>query len=179
MKWPNFSERLWHTAAKAEYTFKKWDGTVIGPIKSGHSTKRSLDINRGALHTLLREYAAEQGLRIEYSANGQEFIELEDKAGIVFADGRKVTGDLVIAADGIGSKSWKLFAGTNTSPVSSGFVLYRITFPTVEALKDPVVAKEFQGYTKRGFFFAGPDAHVVCAMTGDTTCWMLTCRVCL
>ncbi|KAJ4319060.1 hypothetical protein N0V94_004112 [Neodidymelliopsis sp. IMI 364377] len=174
--WPNFEERIWNAKSKGKGAFRKWDGTFIAPISEGDSTAKVTQINRGKFHMLLRQYAAEAGLPVEYSTKVQQFFEVGNEGGIILADGRKFTADLVVAADGVGSKSWNLFAGTNTSPVSSGFVLYRITYPTAEAFKSPIVAKELEGYDSRGFFYAGPDTHFMASMNGDEICWMLTCR---
>jgi 2-polyprenyl-6-methoxyphenol hydroxylase-like FAD-dependent oxidoreductase len=176
-KWPGFMERAVQRASNAEGTFKKIDGTPIAPITLGDSSGKSLLINRGKLHEVLYEYALELGIPIEFNAPGKEFFETEDHGGVVLTDGRRLTADIVVAADGIGSKSWTMFAGTNTAPVSSGFVLYRITFPVAPALKNPIIAKELEGYKERGFFYAGPDAHFMTCMTGDDICWMLTCKV--
>ncbi|KAH7087747.1 hypothetical protein FB567DRAFT_495851 [Paraphoma chrysanthemicola] len=176
MKWSNFLERLRRTASNAKATFKKWDGTDVAPFILGDATGQSLLINRGKLHTLLREFAAEQGVSVEYETAGEEFFETEDQGGIIMKDGREFTADLVVASDGIGSKSWKLFAGTNTLPISSGFVLYRISFPIEEALKNPLVAERFGHAPETGFFYAGPDAHFLAGRIRDEAVWMLTCR---
>lgn len=178
-KWPDFVERLRQVASNAQAIFKRWDGADIAPFILGDSTGESLLINRGELHTVLRKFATEQGVSVEYDTAGEEFFETKDQGGIILKDGRKFTADLVVASDGIGSKSWKLFAGTNTSPVSSGFVLYRITFPVEEALKSPLVAERLGHALDTGFFYAGPDAHFIAGRIRNEATWMLTCRVCV
>lgn len=174
-------ERLQKASLNTRGSFKKWDGTTIAPVTLGHPAAESVIINRGKLHAVLREYAAEQGLSVEYDSAGQEFFETEGQGGVTLTDGRQFTADLVVASDGIGSKSWKLFAGTNTSPVSSGFVVYRVTYPTEDAFKSPVVARELREHKELGldggFFFVGPDAHFMSCMAKDETCFTLTCRV--
>ncbi|GIZ36578.1 hypothetical protein CKM354_000004800 [Cercospora kikuchii] len=175
-KWPDFVERLRQVASNAQAIFKRWDGADIAPFILGDSTGESLLINRGELHTVLRKFATEQGVSVEYDTAGEEFFETKDQGGIILKDGRKFTADLVVASDGIGSKSWKLFAGTNTSPVSSGFVLYRITFPVEEALKSPLVAERLGHALDTGFFYAGPDAHFIAGRIRNEATWMLTCR---
>ncbi|KAH8748266.1 hypothetical protein F5883DRAFT_582969 [Diaporthe sp. PMI_573] len=179
-KWSGFLDRVQKVAPNAQGMFKKWDGTPIAPLVYGDANAQSMLISRGNLHTVLAECAAEQGVPIEYNAAAQDFFETESQGGVILTDGRKFTADLVIASDGIGSKSWRLFEGSNTAPVSSGFVVYRITYPTKEALKYPAVAAALQEKKERGenggFFHAGPDSHFMSCMVGEEMCWMLTCR---
>ena len=89
-----------------------------------------------------------------------------------------LTADLVVAADGVGSKSWELVAGRKEAPISSGFVLYRVTFPAAPALENPVIAAELGGGRRdRGILHAGPGAHIVSCLSGGEICWLMTCRV--
>jgi 2-polyprenyl-6-methoxyphenol hydroxylase-like FAD-dependent oxidoreductase len=108
------------------------------------------------------------------------YFESQDEklGGVVLSDGRTLTADLVVAADGVGSKSWELVVGRKENPISSGFVLYRVTFPAAPALENPVIAAELGGGRRdRALLHAGPGAHVVSCLSGDEICWLMTCRV--
>ncbi|KAF2425501.1 FAD/NAD(P)-binding domain-containing protein [Tothia fuscella] len=133
MKWPHFEERLRELASKPDAIFEN----------------QSLLVNRRKFHSVLRDCTAEQGLSVEYETAGQEFFENEKQGGITLKDGRKNTADLVVASDSIVSKSWKLFPGTYTSPISYGFVLYRVTFPIEEALKNPLISEKLEDKPER------------------------------
>lgn len=65
------------------------------------------------------------------------------KGGCVLADGTTYTADVVIAADGVGSKSQRLVGG-EVRARSSGRAMWRAAFPKEYLDKDPEV-KEFFG----------------------------------
>lgn len=170
-------ERARKEAVAPVVTMKKFDGTLIGSFPIGDPHNPSLAIYRSKLHNVLYEYASQLGITFEFSATVAEFFETEDHGGVVLADGRRLTADVVVAADGVGTKSWALVVGTKDAPISSGFVLYRVTFPVAPALENPIIAKELEGFKDRGFLHAGPGAHVVTCKSEKDICWLLTCRV--
>ncbi|KAF5232510.1 hypothetical protein FAUST_8698 [Fusarium austroamericanum] len=173
-KWPGFIERARQEAVSPMITFKKFDGSVIGSFPMGLSEDPSLPIYRSKLHNVLFEYAEQLGIPIEFSASVSEFFETDDHGGVVLSDGRRLEADVVVAADGVGSKSWALVVGSNDPPISSGFVLYRVTFPVAPALENPVIAAELGGYKDRTLLHAGPGAHIVTSKTPEEVCWLLT-----
>ncbi|KAL4898433.1 hypothetical protein BDV59DRAFT_197342 [Aspergillus ambiguus] len=175
-KWPGFMEKARQEATTPEATFKKFDGTVIGTFPIGDPNNPSLPIYRSKLHDVLYQYACELGIPVEFSAAAIDYFETEDHAGVVLSDNRRLTADVVVAADGVGSKSWKLVVGNNNPPISSGFVLYRVTFPAGPALENPVVAREFEGAEDRAFLHAGSGAHMVSCKFKNDICWLLTRR---
>ena len=156
---------------------KKFDGTLIGTFPIGDPHSPSLAIYRSKLHNVLHEYASQLGITVEFSATVSEFFETEDHGGVVLTDGRRFTADVVVAADGVGSKSWALVVGSKEPPISSGFVLYRVTFPVAPALENPIIAKELEGFRDRAFLHAGPGAHMVTCKSEKDICWLLTRRV--
>jgi 2-polyprenyl-6-methoxyphenol hydroxylase-like FAD-dependent oxidoreductase len=161
-------------------TMKKFDGTLIGTFPVGDPANPSLGIYRSKLHKCLYEYALSLNIPMEFDVGVARYFESQDEklGGVVLSDGRTLTADLVIAADGVGSKSWELVTGKNEAPISSGFVLYRVTFPAAPALENPVIAAELGGGRRdRGLLHAGPGAHVVSCLVGGEICWLMTCRV--
>lgn len=176
-KWPGFMERAREEAVAPVVTMKKFDGTLIGSFPIGDPNEPSLAIYRSKLHNVLYEYASQLGIPVEFSAAASEFFEAENHAGVVLSDGRTITADVVVAADGVGSKSWALVVGSKEPPISSGFVLYRVTFPVAPALKNPAIAKEFEGFKDRAILHAGPGAHIVICKSAKDICWLLTRRV--
>jgi 2-polyprenyl-6-methoxyphenol hydroxylase-like FAD-dependent oxidoreductase len=175
-KWPGFMERARKRAIPPTLTMKKFNGDVVGSFNLGDKKNPSMAIYRSELHKVLHEYASLLGIPIEFSTHAVDYFEIEDHGGVELADGRKLTADIVVAADGVGSKSWHL-VGEKTAPISSGFVLYRVTFPAVPALENPTIRNEFEGVGDRGILHAGPGAHMVTCLSGDKMCWMLTCKV--
>jgi len=178
--WPGFMERARQQAAAPETTMKKFDGTLIGTFPIGDPTNPSLAIYRSKLHKCLYEYALSLNIPMEFNAGVASYFESQDEklGGVVLSDGRTLTADLVVAADGVGSKSWELVVGRKENPISSGFVLYRVTFPAAPALENPVIAAELGGRRRdRALLHAGPGAHVVSCLSGGEICWLMTCRV--
>jgi 2-polyprenyl-6-methoxyphenol hydroxylase-like FAD-dependent oxidoreductase len=174
-KWPGFMERARKRAIPPTLTMKKFNGDVVGNFNLGDEKNPSMAIYRSKLHKVLHEYASFLGIPIEFSTNAVDYFETEDHGGVGLADGRKLTADIVVAADGVGSKSWHL-VGEKTAPISSGYILYRVTFPAAPALGNPTIKKEFEGVGDRGILHAGPGAHMVTCLSGDKMCWMLTCK---
>ncbi|KAL5047365.1 hypothetical protein BDW71DRAFT_206491 [Aspergillus fruticulosus] len=166
-KWPGFMDMARKEAVTPGITMRKYDGTTIGTFLVGDPGNPSLPIYRSKLHRVLGEYVAQLGIEVEYETSGLGYFEGENEAGVILADGRRLTADLVVAADGVGSRSWGLIVGTKQAPVSSGFVLYRVTFPVGPALENPVIAREFEGYEDRAFLHAGPGAHMVTCKHGN------------
>ncbi|KAJ5900291.1 uncharacterized protein N7473_004361 [Penicillium subrubescens] len=175
-KWPGFMERARQEAVAPVVTMKKFDGTLIGSFPIGNPDDPSLAIYRSKLHNVLYEYADQLGIPIEFSLIASEFFEADDYGGVVLSDGRHLTADVVVAADGVGSKSWKLVVGSKEPPISSGFVLYRVTFPVAPALENPVIAAELEGFKDRAFLHAGSGAHIVTCKSEKDICWLLTRR---
>ncbi|KAJ5739745.1 hypothetical protein N7533_012529 [Penicillium manginii] len=118
-KWPGFMERARQEAVAPVLTMKKFDGTLIGTFPIGNPDDPSLAIYRSKLHNVLYEYAEQLGIPIEFSATASEFFETDDHGGVVLSDGRRLTADIVVAADGVGTKSWALVVGSKEPPPSA------------------------------------------------------------
>jgi 2-polyprenyl-6-methoxyphenol hydroxylase-like FAD-dependent oxidoreductase len=176
-KWPGFMERARKASYSPIFSLRKFDGSEMGTHAPGDPKNPSLAIYRRKLHDLLFEYATELGIQMDFSARAMEFFETNDHSGVVLADGRRFMADIVVAANGVGSTSRAVIDGNKDEPISSGFIVYRIAFPAASALENPVIAKEFAGYTDRGFLYIGPGAHIVISKGGDDLCWLLTCKV--
>ncbi|KAJ5428714.1 Monooxygenase FAD-binding [Penicillium cf. griseofulvum] len=175
-KWPGFMERARQEAVAPVVNMKKFDGTLIGTFPIGDPNNPSLAIYRSKLHKVLYEYVTQLGIPVEFSVTASDFFQAEDHAGVILSDGRRLTADVVVAADGVSTKSWTLVVGSKEPPISSGFILYRVTFPAAPALENPVIAKELEGFKDRAFLHAGPGAHVVTCKSDDQICWLLTRR---
>lgn len=65
--------------------------------------------------------------------------------GVVLEDGRKHTADIVVAADGLRTKSNTIVKGALQELKKSGRAIYRAAFPLEHALQDPLV-KERRGF---------------------------------
>lgn len=175
--WPGFYERLQTISYKTQRNIKKYDGTWVGTWPLGDGKDISMAFNRSELHNALWEYVQELGIRVDFSTTVEDYFEKDEAGGVVLADGKKLTADIVVAADGVGSKAWSLVLGKKDVPISSGFACYRATFPSGPALENPIIAKEFEGYVDRACIHVGPGAHIAVGKTTRQICYMLTHRV--
>ncbi|OJJ38125.1 hypothetical protein ASPWEDRAFT_56962 [Aspergillus wentii DTO 134E9] len=160
-KWPGFYSRLQKISYKSDFHVKKYNGSWIGSWPFGDGANESLAFNRNELHEQLCSYVQELGIQLDLSINVEEYFETEEQGGVVLSDGQEITADLVIAADGVGSKSWSLVLGRKDAPISSGFACFRSTFPTSVAMANPIIAKEMEDFGDRISLHPGNGAHMV------------------
>ena len=145
---------------------------------------------RHRFYRMLLRQVARLGLRIEYGAQVQEFFEDEKagKGGVILAD-RKGTkkiatriADVVVAADGLRSRSEALISGTSTSQqaTSSGMSIYRCSYPRSLAMKDPVVRERWgddgADGEKSWEFWLGPGMYMGIFMSPELVAWGFTPR---
>ena len=89
-------------------------------------------------------------------------VECNDIAPVVIlADGERITGDIVVGADGIRSSVRQGILGYIKEPEESGDLAYRITIPRelLENETDPFVSGIIN--RKTNAIWWGPDMHVV------------------
>lgn len=102
--------------------------------------------SRPRFHSMLLEQLHHIGVEVEYGCEVHKYFEEagHNRAGVFLRDGSQVSGDLVVAADGLRSKSWPLIAGKEVPARSSGDALFRVAYPVEFTLADPEVAENFQ-----------------------------------
>jgi 2-polyprenyl-6-methoxyphenol hydroxylase-like FAD-dependent oxidoreductase len=69
--------------------------------------------------------------------------EAEQKAGVILEDGSKMEADVVVAADGVGTKSHKLVSGRDIRAYPSGSSVLRTAFPVELAIEDPDIRERW------------------------------------
>ena len=139
-------------------------------------------ISRPKLIKFLHDYATSLGIVVTLGKPVAEYYEdvKGGKAGIVTTSGERYEADLVVAADGVGSKSSKIVLGNDSRPKSSGFAVYRTAFPTAIAHRDEEVAKNFPILDNGNDdvrMFLGPDTHAITLVSKELTTWLLTHKV--
>jgi FAD-dependent urate hydroxylase len=104
-----------------------WSGTGkrLGEVANGTPLPDgtvSVCVRRGALQKALREQALDRGISIEY---GKRLASYEETAGGVvarFTDGTEATGDILIGADGINSRTRQILDPGSARPRFTGLV---------------------------------------------------------
>lgn len=140
--------------------------------------KFPLTISRAALHHAFHKYAAKLGIPVLFSSAVLDYFEDDEKAGVVLENGSKLLADVVVAADGVGSKSWNIVSGFKEKPISSGFAMFRTTYPAHLALERPAVAEAFGNDPEKGYVVVGPGAHAIIARSKDNMVFLITHKVC-
>ncbi|GKT68688.1 FAD binding domain protein [Colletotrichum tofieldiae] len=166
--WPGFLEACYETPFPKSYMAYKYDGSLIGKLGEG------LGMSRAEFHRLLHQYALRIGVSIRNSAKAVDYFETDSQGGVILESGEHLTADVVVAADGIGSRSWRLIAGTKEEPISSSFAMFRSTFPVELAMQNPLIAEAFAGVKSESRLYFGPGAHMVMGKTPKDMIWMLT-----
>ena len=99
---------------------------------------------RAALQGILLRQVSRIGLEVEYGRKVVDYEETPDQGYVVLEDGTKIGGDIVVAADGIGTKSNRLVLGAPLKARSSGNAIYRCAFPVEIMEQDPVLREHFK-----------------------------------
>ncbi|KAH7235412.1 maackiain detoxification [Fusarium tricinctum] len=167
-KWPGFLEACRATPFSNVLRAFKSDNTFLGPMVY------PLGLSRAHFHHVLHQYTLHLGIPISFSSKVEEYFETDDRAGVVLENGTKHEADIVVASDGIGTRSWRLVSGSKEKPISSTFAMFRTTFPVEIALQSPSVAKEFEDMDVDARLYFGDGAHLVLGKTQKDMIWMLT-----
>lgn len=182
-EWPGVQktyEAIRYKPAMAWYTIT--GEHLFGPFKGLDVSGIPIPVHRPKLQKMLYDHAISLGISITFGKIVKEYIDKlgASKASVITRAEEKFEADLVIAADGVGSKSWQLIQMAESQTRSSGFAVYRVAFPTEIAHQSPVVAEHFPTPTDgwddmRGWL--GPDTHCITATAPDNITWLLTHKV--
>lgn len=114
-------------------------------------------ISRPALHRALMEALQGENVLIRYECSVARYWETEDEGGVELTNGETIMADMVVAADGIHSKSWMLVSGEEPAIYPSGLAMFRAAFPIEHAMANPILREKWRPTTtedKMGFFLA-------------------------
>lgn len=136
--WPEMKEQWESNPLKETHmaTFKH-DGTQMVEAmrvadcfaKAGYDPKEPPGNfqQRPLVYKMLVTQAEKIGVKIEYGKRVVSYFEEDDKAGVVTDEGERFVADVVIAADGVGSKSQALVGG-EVRAKPSGRAMWRASF---------------------------------------------------
>src|SRR5450432_3213637 len=141
-----------------------WKGNHISSLDFAESAAQYpgtcyWDFHRANLHNCLLERALQLGATIICKSRAEDVIVHRngESATVVLCDGRRITADLVVGADGIGSRMREVMLGRKDPPTPTGDLAYRLLLSTKEMLRDPELA-EFVRCPQVNYWL-GPDAH--------------------
>jgi 2-polyprenyl-6-methoxyphenol hydroxylase-like FAD-dependent oxidoreductase len=101
--------------------------------------------SRPKFHKMLTEQCHKVGIDVEYGKYVVEYYEKPNinEAGVLLKSGEVVKADVVVAADGIGSKSTKITLDTEVAVRPTGYAIFRTAFPVQMAISDPLIRERF------------------------------------
>jgi 2-polyprenyl-6-methoxyphenol hydroxylase-like FAD-dependent oxidoreductase len=123
------------------------------------------------------------GVKIEFNSRVVDYFEDEarGKGGCITQDGKRYEADVVIAADGVGSKSQKLVGG-QVRAVSSGRAMWRAAFPIENLDKDPEVKEHYKMVGPNDSepivrTYLGPGTYAMTLTRPETMIWIINHNV--
>ncbi|KAI0173249.1 FAD/NAD(P)-binding domain-containing protein [Hypoxylon sp. FL1284] len=119
------------------------------------------DFHRANLHRCLLDRAIELGAKLHVRSRVQAIEYAQDglTASAVLSDGRAVSADLIIGADGISSHLREVLLGKPDPPIPTGDLAYRLLINAEDMLADPELRHFIQDPQVN--YWMGPDAHAV------------------
>jgi hypothetical protein len=183
-KWPGMMETYLDIVYRPCMSIFKHDGELLG---GPFSIKEGIDdlptpVSRPKLISALFDYASKLGIPVTF---GKRVVSYHEDVGLnrafaVTDQDESFQADLVIAADGVGSQSWKAVQAAATEIKSSGYAVYRVAYPTAKAFESPLVAKAFalpSNDEDLCHLYLGYNTHGIVLVSKDVTSWMLTHKV--
>ncbi|GAD92550.1 hypothetical protein NECHADRAFT_82406 [Paecilomyces variotii No. 5] len=126
-------------------TFRRWsNGDRIGFTRLIPDFRENFGapyyvVHRAHLHTALHECAVEQGVKVLVNSKVVSYD--PNRPSVVLEDGRTISADLVVAADGIKSVARAtVLGGADRPPALTGFAAYRATVDAAKIRADPEIA---------------------------------------
>ncbi|KAK6382281.1 hypothetical protein LTS17_004168 [Exophiala oligosperma] len=178
-KWPPMAENYRNIIYKPDMIMYTYDGTLIGgPLRLSEASHwRPVPVSRPKLARALYDHALSLGIPIMFGKRIAEYGESEDKAYAIDDRGERFDADVVVAADGIGTKAGKIVPG-KAKAVSSGWSVYRVSYPTMILQEDPVLSKYYSFHTEDQpdycDVFMSPKGQVIILVSRDLTTWLFT-----
>lgn len=150
--WPEMAEEYERNSLAHAWieTFKHDGDRMFAPHKIGerlHADGLPPGVAPGSfqmrplMYNMFLRQAEKLGIPIEYGKRVVDYFETSDKGGVELEGGEKYEADIVVAADGVGSKSQKLVGGPVRAR-SSGRAMWRAVFP-ISHIDKKSAAREF------------------------------------
>jgi 2-polyprenyl-6-methoxyphenol hydroxylase-like FAD-dependent oxidoreductase len=113
-------------------------------VAAGSTTPGSGGILRPTLHRILSESVLGSGATVRLGVTVDTITQIGERVEVRFSDGREDVLDLVVGADGLGSKVRRLLFPGAPGPVYTGQVCWRVNAPRAPEI------------VRRRYFLGGP-----------------------
>ncbi|GAB1740528.1 hypothetical protein NU219Hw_g5627t1 [Hortaea werneckii] len=181
--WPDMKETFDRISLDGAYieTFKHSGERMFPPTKVADRLRSKEGVVPGSfqmrplIYSMLLEQVEKLGIKIDYGMRVVDYFETDSNGGVELEDGFRLTADLVIAADGVGSKSQKLTGG-QVRARTSGRAMWRAVFDKsalehAPNVKDFFCMKDDNEPIVRTFF--GPNVYALTLSRDDRLVWIM------
>lgn len=131
---------------------------------AAYPVRVSCIMGRADLAHLFYQQCRRLGIPITWNTSIVDYDEnAEGGYGVAVSEnGMRYTADIVVAADGIGSKSHKLTLGKPVRAVSTGYTIYRAAMPTSK-LRDAVLLRQLlqENGRPQTRIYMGHNQHII------------------
>lgn len=132
-------------------------------------------IRRTFFRMLLRQ-VAKLGLKVDYGKCVRSYFEdkAAGKGGVVLENDEIYVADVVVAADGLKSRSEILIAGQHSRSKSSGMSIYRTAYSRKLAMRDETVRQRWGDSPSVWEYWLGPGMYMGVFLSPDIVSWGFT-----
>lgn len=156
--------------------YRKWNSEDVGEAKSFSSMTGGAGLSadeqpmvtqlRPLYHAMLYRQTERFGIEVSFGKRIVKYYEDTERGvgGVITDEGEHAEADLVIAADGLNSKSQEFVLGGQSKGKSSGRSVFRAAFPLDTSMADPLVEEYFglkDGKDPMMQNWMGPDTHAM------------------
>ncbi|KAI0551574.1 FAD/NAD(P)-binding domain-containing protein [Xylaria curta] len=189
---PNMKSQFEQESLDAELSIWRSDGLKLlhygdGPWNAPSAVHAAKDVyvpwlqtRSGVAHTLTSQ-CQRLGIQIQYSTTIVDLKETDDKAIVVMEKGSEVTyaeADIVVAADGVGTKSHAHVSGQSVKATSSGYSIFRGIVPVgyMEKKVNSRILEKFFSSQRPEFriYVCPPDTHANIILSKELFSYALT-----
>ncbi|EQB49739.1 hypothetical protein CGLO_10891 [Colletotrichum gloeosporioides Cg-14] len=123
-------------------------------------------VSRAGFTNMLHDQCRRLGIPITFGANVVDYTENGDAAFAITDDGRTFTADIIVAADGLGTKSHKVIIGESVRALPTGSVVFR-SFYRPDPEKSPNLANHLTPSRPDLRLYSGRDFHCLVSASTD------------
>ncbi|KAF2133656.1 putative monooxygenase [Dothidotthia symphoricarpi CBS 119687] len=187
--WPAMQRDMETEQVSASVSYEKHSGEhIYGPTVPSYNDPEHIASRRGKgpsvapaqirskFYRMLLRQVAKLGFTIEYGKTVRDYFENEaaGTGGVVLQNGDVRMADVVVAADGLKSRSEMLISGKHTPTKSSGMSIYRTAYPKEIAMRDPTVEKRWGNRSPVWEYWLGPGMYIGVFVSEDIVSWGFT-----
>lgn len=146
----------------------------------GSGPSKVYRVPRAKFAATLRAQVQALGIEISFGQRVADYFEDDTRGGVVLDDGTRLEADVVVAADGVGTKSHRLVSGRDVRAMASGRSIFRTAYPVELVVSDPELAERFPLVEGgRGVFemWTGSDINIVVYRGPERMEWLITHKV--